>query len=132
MKKPRIALAFAFAFLIILRVVTDKYSELTMIVAMINIGALFVVLFDVAEKLKESVLQKIGASIEAQAIADREKAHFSPWFYGILITFCALFTIVYLSAWCCGLGNDLISIIALAISVLDNEIVALGTFLYKV
>lgn len=99
---------------------------------MINIIALFVVLFDVAEKLKGSILSKLTRAIESKKIAHREATRFPIAFYLILIASCALFAYLYIAFWCCGLGNDIISIVALAISILDDEIVALGTFLYKV
>ena len=86
MRKPRIALAFAFAFLIVFRIIAESFEELTIIVAMINLIALFVVLFDVGEKTKDSILKKIQQAIESKKIAHREIRQFPACFYLILIS----------------------------------------------
>ena len=132
MKKPRIVLAFVFGFLIAFRTIAEDFENLTVIVAMINIIALYVVLYDVAEKLRAQILSKITSECASKHIASRERRNFTCWFYGLLISACALFIWLYFQFWCSSLGNDIISIAALAISILDTEIIVLGTYLYKV
>lgn len=132
MKKPRIVLAFAFAFLIALRIIIDSFEGLTLVVAMINVASLLVVVFDIAENLKKSILLKIKDKIPAKSIAKREKEKFLIWFYAVLIAVCSLFSVLYIALWHSNLGNDILSVVALMVSFLDDEIIALGTFLYKV
>lgn len=132
MKKPRIVLAFAFGFLIAIRIFFQNSEHLTTIVAMINTIALFVVLFDIAERIKEKILRKITTMCAAKSIALREKNTFTRLFYFIIIIFGILFVILYFIFGLTNLGNDIISISALAISILSDEIITLGTYLYRV
>lgn len=131
MKRPKIVLAFVFGFLIAFRCLVDKFDNLVVVVAMINIIALFVVIFDSAEELKIQIQRKIISGCASKQIALREKKKFTVLFYSILSSLCVVFVILYFTSWCSYLGNDIISIVALAISILSQDIIALVTNLYR-
>ena len=131
-KRPRIILVFVFAFLIALRLILHSFEQLAIVITMVNAIALLIVVFDVAEKLKKSILLQMENKMASKNIASREKRTFTIRFYAILIVASAIFSAVYIVFWNGNLGNDIVSIIALMISFLDDEIIAFGTFLYEV
>lgn len=121
----------AFIFLIFLRIFLDSSEKLVAIVAMINCVAFAVVMFDVLDRLKAEIINKIQNSTAAKTITQREIFSFSRKYYiFVLIVFIPLL-ILYVLCWCSSISNDIVSIVALAVSVLDDEIVSLGKSVYR-
>ena len=132
MKKPRLALLLAFAFLVAVRIIFADHDNLDTIVAMINLVALYIVVFDIAERIKDTIIMKIADTCGSQSIANREIRKFSKLFYIAVIIINLLFIVLYFIFLCSSTENDVLSIIALGLSVLDEESVAVGSMLYKV
>ena len=132
MKKPRLALLLAFAFLVAVRIIFADHDNLDTIVAMINLVALYIVVFDIAERIKDTIIMKIADTCVSQSIANREIRKFSKLFYIAVIIINLLFIVLYFIFLCSSTANDVLAIIALGLSVLDEESVAVGSMLYKV
>ncbi len=132
MKKPRLALLLAFAFLVAVRIIFADHDNLDTIVAMINLVALYIVVFDIAERIKDTIIMKIADTCGSQSIANREIRKFSKLFYIAVIIINLLFIVLYFIFLCSSTANDVLAIIALGLSVLDEESVAVGSMLYKV
>ena len=132
MKKPRLALLLAFAFLVAVRIIFADHDNLYTIVAMINLVALYIVVFDIAERIKDTIIMKIADTCGSQSIANREIRKFSKLFYIAVIIINLLFIVLYFIFLCSSTANDVLAIIALGLSVLDEESVAVGSMLYKV
>lgn len=132
MKKPRLALLLAFAFLVAVRIIFADHDNLDTIVAMINLVALYIVVFDIAERIKDTIIMKIADTCGSQSIANREIRIFSKLFYIAVIIINLLFIVLYFIFLCSSTANDVLAIIALGLSVLDEESVAVGSMLYKV
>lgn len=132
MKKPRLALLLAFAFLVAARIIFADHDNLDTIVAMINLVALYIVVFDIAERIKDTIIMKIADTCGSQSIANREIRKFSKLFYIAIIIINLLFIVLYFIFLCSSTANDVLAIIALGLSVLDEESVAVGSMLYKV
>lgn len=132
MKKPRLVLLLAFAFLVAVRIIFADHDNLDTIVAMINLVALYIVVFDIAERIKDTIIMKIADTCGSQSIANREIRKFSKLFYIAVIIINLLFIVLYFIFLCSSTANDVLAIIALGLSVLDEESVAVGSMLYKV
>lgn len=132
MKKPRLALLLAFAFLVAVRIIFADHDNLDTIVAMINLVALYIVVFDIVERIKDTIIMKIADTCGSQSIANREIRKFSKLFYIAVIIINLLFIVLYFIFLCSSTANDVLAIIALGLSVLDEESVAVGSMLYKV
>ena len=132
MKKPRLALLLPFAFLVAVRIIFADHDNLDTIVAMINLVALYIVVFDIAERIKDTIIMKIADTCGSQSIANREIRKFSKLFYIAVIIINLLFIVLYFIFLCSSTANDVLAIIALGLSVLDEESVAVGSMLYKV
>ena len=132
MKTSKIPLLFVFAFLIAGRCLVESSDNSVVFVAMLNIVALLIVIFQIAEKLKGKILNKIKTVCLVKDVAKREKRIFLICFYAGLISVNALLIGAYFLWACCNLGNDIISIVALTFSLLDEEIVQLGLLLYRI
>ena len=99
---------------------------------MINLVALYIVVFDIAERIKDTIIMKIADTCGSQSIANREIRKFSKLFYIAVIIINLLFIVLYFIFLCSSTANDVLAIIALGLSVLDEESVAVGSMLYKV
>lgn len=132
MKKPRLTLLLAFAFLVAVRIMFADHENLDTIVAMINFVALYIVVFDIAERIKEKIIKRIAKTCSSPSIADREKRKFLRLFYITIIIVNSLFIVSYFAFLCSSTANDVLAIIALGLSVLDEESVTVGSMLYKV
>ena len=102
MNKNIFVLSIAIAIIIFLRCIFDGNDNIIYIVAGINI-------------LHPHILTCAQVKIWGWSIA-----------IGVIVI------LVYFWKWCSGLGNDIISILALGISILDDEIVKEITDNYKI
>ncbi len=115
-----------------LRTIFDTNPKLIYIVAGINIVAIVFVIYTIIEKTVCNVIKRIQESGIPEQIMSREiaGAQYRIWFWSIVVS--VVLIVLYLLYWCSNLGNDIISILALGISVLDDEIVQIIADNYKV
>ena len=131
MRRPRLISLLVFIFLIFLRIFVDSSEKLVNIVAMINGVAFAIVLFDVLDRLRVKIIQKIKCNTAAKTITQREVMLFTKKYYVFILIVIMPFLVFHALCWCSSISNDIMSITALAVSLLDDEIVTLGTSVYK-
>lgn len=108
--------------LIVFRVLLNNNSQLIFVVASINLVALLVVVFSITVQTKTKIAEKITQSGVPKDIRNREKKclfrSVDCWTY-IPLT---IIYIAYLVCFCSELGNDIMAIIALGLSLSDSFI----------
>ncbi len=131
MNKNISILSIVIAMVISLRWILNGYKNLLYIVAGINIVAIAFVLYTIIDKTVNNLMNRIKESnVPKQIMAREVKAvRFKIWGWSIIVS--VIMSIIYLSQWCSNLGNDIISILALGLSILDDEIVKKVTENYK-
>lgn len=132
MKKPRFILMLTFALLIVCRIMFADIKNLNTFVGMINIVAAFIVFFDINYRIQKKVLKKISNTCCSQTIANREKSKFLRLNYTGAVIFTILFVSGYLFFLCSSTANDILAIVGLGMSVLDEEIIAVSSELYRI
>ena len=120
-------LVITIAIIILLRCIFDSNENIIYIVAGINIVAIVFVLYTIIEKILDDIIDRIKKSEVPLQIIKRE---IKKW--GWTIAFSAVVIVWYFLYACSGLGNDIISILALGISVLDDEIIKKITEIYRI
>lgn len=110
--------------LIILRFLFNDNPQLIAVVASINLAALLIVLFSLTTRIKERGIKKIERMGTVKHFVSRSCKQFRLLIdCGIYIPY-GVASIIYLLCFKCELGNDVISIIALCLSLSDEYIVA--------
>lgn len=108
--------------LIVFRILLNNNTQLVFVVALINLVALLVVVFAITNQAKAKITEKVTRSGVPKDIRKREKKHLccsvDCWTY-IPLT---IIYIGYLSYFSSELGNDIISIVALGLSLSDSFI----------
>lgn len=132
MNKNISVLSIAIAIIIFLRCILDGNDNIIYIVAGINIVAIIFVVYTIIEKILNNIIDKIKKSKVPEQIINREIASAQVKIWGWSIAIGVIVILVYFWKWCSGLGNDIISILALGISILDDEIVKEITDNYKI
>lgn len=132
MNKNISVLSVVIAIIIGLRCMLDGNNKLVFIVAGINIVAMAFVLYTIIEKIVGNITDKIKKSNVPEQIIIREIkcTRFKIW--GVSIGVSVVAIVLYLLCCCSGLGNDIISILALGISILDDVIVMKVSENYKI
>ncbi len=132
MNKNISVLSVVIAIIIGLRCMLDGNNKLVFIVAGINIVAMAFVLYTIIEKIVGNITDKIKKSNVPEQIIIREikSTRFKIW--GVSIGVSVVAIVLYLLCCCSGLGNDIISILALGISILDDVIVMKVSENYKI
>lgn len=121
MNKNISILSIVITIVIFLRCIFDSNENLLYIVAGINVVVSAFVLYTIFEKIVNGITNKIKESnVPKQIIAREVKiVRFKMWGWGIGIS--VIVFIVYFSFLCSNLGNDIIAILTLGLSILDNE-----------
>lgn len=132
MNKNISILSIVIAIIIFFRCILDSNDKITYIVAGINIVAFIYVAYTIIEKTLNNIIDKIKESKVPEQIIRREIASTQLKIWGLSIVISFITITLYLGRWCSSLGNDIISILALGISVLDDEIVKKLTDNYKI
>ena len=132
MNKNISVLSVVIAIIIGLRCMLDGNNKLVFIVAGINIVAMAFVLYTIIEKIVGNITDKIKKSNVPEQIIIREikSTRFKIW--GVSIGVSVVAIVLYLLCCCSGLGNDIISIQAMGISIFDYEIVMKVSENYKI
>ena len=109
--------------LIIVRIMMNKIAEVDLVVAIINIVALLGVVLIVVRKIVSKVqtaIEDSGVPIEKKKKKKNAAIRKLEWIvYAPLL----LFVMIYLVFWKSGLGNDIISIVSLGLSLTDVTVV---------
>ena len=132
MKIPKLLVAVIFTLIILLRIAFRNSGELMLFVTAFNIVAALIVLLDIADGAKEAIVQKIEETCAAPSISSREKKRFKRSFSSILSLGVLLFVVLALKFCCTSLGNDVLSMVSLGLSLLNDEIIRFFKNLYKV
>lgn len=132
MSKNISVLSVVIAIIILFRCIFNNNENIIYIVAGINIVALVFVIYTIVEKILDNINDKIkGSGVPLQIIKREIKStRLKIWGWSIAVSVVVI--ALYLGQWCSSLGNDIISILALGISVLDDEIVRKVTDNYKI
>lgn len=109
--------------LILVRIMMNKIAEVVLVVAIINIVALLGVILIVVRKIVSRVQNAIEDSGVPIEIQNREKNDAIRKFEGTVYASLLLFVVIYLIFWKSGLGNDIISIVSLGLSLTDVTVV---------
>lgn len=109
--------------LIIVRIMMNKIAEVDLVVAIINIVALLGVVLIVVQKIVSEVQTAIEDSGVPIEIRNREKNAAIRKLEWIVYVPLLLFVMIYLVFWKSGLGNDIISIVSLGLSLTDVTVV---------
>ena len=117
--------------LIALRCLVEANPQCVIIVSAINIAALLVVVYVICEQIRAGVSDNIKAHNIPKQIEKREIRSFTIKMSLLVYIPFALATVVYLVFLSSGLGNDIIAIVALGLSLCDNHIASLVTSLYR-
>lgn len=127
MYKKIIVIGVSIGIVIVLRSLFDKSTYLTYIVAGINIVAGVFVICTILEKIQDCIEKRINESSIPEQILKRELGLIRRRIWGMSSVIGVILIILYLIFACSELGNDIISIVTLGISVLDDEIVKIVT-----
>lgn len=119
------------ALLIIFRCLTEKSTHLVEFIAIINLIALLIVIYSILVQIKEGLVKRIEAFQIPNAIALREKNSVSKRLDFIVYIPFGLFSILYVIFFPSALLNDIITIVALCLSVSDEYIVEAVTNNHK-
>lgn len=123
MKKNIPILSFTIILAIVIRCIFSASPNLTYLVAAINIIAILFVVFTIVYDIIYNVQERIKESGVPKQIQTREMKKLSSKIYLFSIVITVTLTVLYFFLWCSSLGNDVISILALGLSILDDEIV---------
>lgn len=122
MKNRTIPITIVFALLIFLRFISERSENLTIFVSILNLIALLTVLVSIIEQIRIDVTNKIKKLGIPKEIINREVRCFT-----IKINICSyipfsFFIIIYLLFFSSTLGNDILSIISLGLSLTSSNI----------
>ena len=131
MNKNITLLCFAIAIIIAIRIIFDTNENIVYIVAGINIVAFLFVVYSIIDKIIKNINIKIKESNCPKQIRDRETQtiQFKVYLFSIILPGVAV--VIYWKFFCTNLGNDIISVLALGISILDDTIVEKITEYYR-
>ncbi len=122
MKNRAIPISIVFGLLIFFRVISEHSDNLTVIVSLINIFALLTIFVSIVEHIRINITKKIKNFTVPQKIINREVKHFTTKVNMCsYIPFCLL-VVIYLWFFSSALGNDILSIISLGLSLTSSNI----------
>ena len=117
--------------LLLFRIILNKNAQLVYVVSVINLIALLIVVFSISKSIKAGVSTTIHNSGVPQEIIDREiKETFHKLDLLIYLPL-AIIVLLYLVFLSSQLGNDIIAIVALGLSVSDSYIADIVINSYK-
>lgn len=118
--------------LIVFRCIFNDNEQLMYIIAFINLIALLLVIFSVTEKTKKQIVEKISLSGAPKEICDREVRSSQIVINLVVYIPVLVLYIVYFVWFTSELWNDILSILALGLSLSDEHIVKALTDIYKI
>lgn len=131
MKNKLQNIAIITAVLIVLRCMFEQNPQRDSVVSVINIIALLVVVYLITEQIKDGIISAIKSYHVPTEIETREIREITiKLSLAIYLPF-AVISLLYLGFFSSGLGNDIISIIALGLSLCDEHIVSIVVSLQR-
>lgn len=122
MKIRTIPIIIVFCMLIFLRFISEKSENLTIIVSILNIIALLTVFVSIVEQIRISITNKIKNFTVPKEIINREVRNFTTKInIFAYIPFCFL-VVIYFCFFSSTLGNDILSIVSLGLSLTNSNI----------
>lgn len=122
MKNRVIPITIVFGLLVFFRIISKHSENLTVIVSLINIFALLTVFVSIVEHVRINVINKIKSFDVPKKIINREVKHFTAMInICAYVPFCMLI-VIYLWFFSSTLGNDILSIISLGLSLTSSNI----------
>ncbi len=118
--------------IIFIRCIFKEDNNIMYIVAGINIVAIVFVLYTIVERVLDNIITKIKKSAVPSQIIEREIKSVRLKIWGWSTSVSMIVILLYFWQWCSSLGNDIISILALGISVQDEEIIRRIAENYKI
>ena len=109
--------------LIVVRCIFNNNSESLVIIAAINLVALLIVLFSITSQIKDQGKRKIERVGSIKHFINRDNKRFCRLVDRSTFIPYAIISIIYLVRLKCELGNDIITIVALCLSLSDEYIV---------
>lgn len=109
--------------LIFLRIISNESENLVYIISILNFIALLIVFFSIAEKIKTTIHEKIAASKVPKDIIEREIKTAYRKINIITYVPISIIIVIYFGYLASELGNDIISIISLGLSLVSSNIV---------
>lgn len=110
------------ALVIFLRILLNTNEYLNYIVAAINIVALMFVLLSILINTKRKIKKRIDKTHAPKEFKTREKKKLFLRLQVPVLGFAVIALSVYMIFFCGALGNDIIALISLGLSVADDEI----------
>lgn len=124
-------IAIVTGILIALRCMVEKNEQCVLIVSVINIIALLVVVYLIAEQIQKRIIKSIKSFNVPPQIEKREIRDFKIRSSLIIYVPFGVLSLIYLVFISSSLGNDIIAIVALGLSLCDNHIVSIAESLYR-
>ncbi len=125
MNRKAIAIALIVPLLIFVRHVSEPSPFLIYIVGAINIVAVIYVLFTISQRIYKKGFEKIKSRDIPTQFKDRKRRGSLVALWSIFVVVGIILPCIYLFRLCSSEGNDIVSIIALGLSIIDDEIVDL-------
>ena len=110
------------AFLILLRCVLNSFPHLLVIVALLNLLAMGVVIFTIVDQTRKKVLKKSKESRAPKELVIREQTRLIRKIYAVATLMFIVSSASYLIFAISELGNDIIAILSLGLSLIDSYI----------
>lgn len=132
MKNTKYILFFVFPFLAYFRYVLENTPIKITGIAIINLVGLFVVLFHISSLIEQGVKKKISAICSSKSIAERENKKTSFIIPFATIVIAVLVVYKYYNVGFTELGNDIIAILSLGLSILDNDVASFFIMIYPI
>ena len=122
MKNHNLFLVLFTIFLIIVRCILNANSNLLLVVALLNLLALSVVILSIVDQAKKEIIKKAKESRAPKELVAREKKITIRKMYILTSLIFLVCSSLYLFFGLSELGNDIIAIISLGISLVDLSI----------
>lgn len=119
------------AILLVVRILLDSNSQLVIAVASINLVALLLVVYSITDQIRTQVTNKIEKSGVPRDIMERERQQVCRNVYCCAYIPLAIIYVIYLAYFSSQLGNDIISIVALGLSLSDTFVANTIANLYR-
>ena len=118
-------------FLLIIRVLLNNSPDLVFIVSLINLIALLLVIVSIRSQIQRKLFDIVDRSGVPHEIVEREKRNIQKSVNCLIFIPFFIVAFLYLCFLSSELGNDIVAIIALGLSLCDNDLVDIVIKLYK-
>ena len=117
--------------LAVLRCLFECSEQRDLLVSFINIAALLIVVYLITEQIRAGIIDNIKRLRVPKQIEEREIRTIKIKISLLVYVPFAIISFLYLFLLSSGIGNDLISIIALGLSLCDDHIVSIAVSLHR-